>query len=175
MNALGTLFAAIAEAIRSKNGDPASVKYKPTEFPAKISELGSLNIKAASGLLEPKSRVETVAHGLGVTPDIILVLKRYGSGSEAALSMAIGANTAIIQATGGELNNAVYSESGGGAGLAYGIESNKSTLASYGMIRGATETTFTVGGESQGFLLVGDDDPETKDPNYLWYAIGGIC
>ena len=38
-NALKTLFNDIAVAIRNKNGDPETVKYKPMEFPEKISRI----------------------------------------------------------------------------------------------------------------------------------------
>lgn len=38
-NALGKLFGDIASAIKIKRGEPETVKYKPAEFPSKISEI----------------------------------------------------------------------------------------------------------------------------------------
>lgn len=76
-NALGKLFADIADAIRSKTGETG--KMKPMEFPAEILSIagGSSNVRVDMGMVTFTSSdivngVATFEHNLGVMPDYIL-------------------------------------------------------------------------------------------------------
>lgn len=77
-NALGKLFADIADAIRSKTGETG--KMKPMEFPTEILSIagGSSNVRVNMGRVTISNSdivngVATIKHDLGIKPDYILV------------------------------------------------------------------------------------------------------
>ena len=88
-NVLGTLFQDIADAIRTKTGGTDTMA--PANFPAEILAIttgsggdgGSAGaVVAASGTITKPSGLVTVEHGLGVTPDVIVVWVPSGGGNQ---------------------------------------------------------------------------------------------
>ena len=81
-NVLGTLFQDIADAIRSKTGGSGTMK--PAQFPKEISSImtggGQEWVSVAGSISKPDieaNGVQTVAHNLGVVPDIIVVSANF--------------------------------------------------------------------------------------------------
>ena len=81
-NVLGTLFQDIANAIRAKTGGTGTMK--PAEFPAQISSIvagDGIEWLVASGSIARSdveaNGIQTVEHGLGVVPDIIVVTANF--------------------------------------------------------------------------------------------------
>lgn len=185
MSVLGDLFADIAAAIRGKTGETGTMK--PAEFPEKIGEIvtgAPPSIKFASGAIEPTASVETVEHGLGVMPDIVFVCLRSGVVQKTlTLVYAYGVSDAFkALITSSEVaGGAVASKAATVSDVRNTIDSGRSACATYGMIRDATTTTFTVGGEQYNLLDITpedtnpDDDVEPGTVYYDWYAVGGIA
>ena len=167
-NALKTLFADIATAIKRKNGDPDTVKYKPMEFPNKIMGIVSGTAKTwvvDADQIESTNTAMVIEHKLGVVPDMVLVCISDPPSSEGgSLVYAFGLSSAAISATGGQITNSVAGIKAA-LTLNVGIDGNTNASEMYGMIRDATATEFTVGGE-RCTMEVGK--------NYDWYAISGI-
>ena len=118
-NVLGTLFQDIADAIRTKTGSADTMK--PAEFPEEIANIpvggGALSGEwvSAKGSIsrtenEEKGGIVTVAHGLGVVPDII-VLFMSNSGSGAPNKGHTVFAFAISKKLFGDLDSAIYSAS----------------------------------------------------------------
>lgn len=166
VNVLGTLFSDIATAIRNKTGDTATMK--PAEFPAKIDSIvtGAVKTwKVEEGEFTSTATARTIQHNLGVTPDMVIVaISDPPSAGGGAIIFAFGLPNAVISATGGNITNTIV---GASASLTYnkGIDDSNNMMESYGMIRDATTTEFTVGG---------GNCPLENGKQYVWYAISGI-
>ena len=73
-NVLGALFQDIANAIRAKTGSTDTMK--PAEFPAQISSIvagDGIEWISTNGTFTTENASHTVAHELGVVPDIIFI------------------------------------------------------------------------------------------------------
>lgn len=161
-NALKILFQDIADAIRSKTGDSATMN--PTEFPDRIAAIESSKpqeIIRVTGEYTPSTEGSvTVVHDLGVIPDIIMVESSLSTSGY--LHDAFGCADEIAQD--GNCKRAhVYN-----ASQIATIESDSSIFANDatdGHINSVTPSTFTIGGST-----IKNDTNAT----YKWTAIGGL-
>lgn len=170
MSVLSDLFADIAAAIRSKNGEEGTMK--PAQFPGKISALTVANaentgLKFAEGVFTPNATGgNTIEHGMGVIPDVIVIFPGQGgvlaTDTEHILT-SIGFSQAALDATGAL--STVYLPNSSGLGAAYPLTDNTQNMVSMGMPRGATTTTFYAGGGTYTY------SPEVK---YRWVAFGNL-
>ena len=120
------------------------------------------------GSFEATAKSQTVSHGLGVKPDIaILLLANTTSTTKIAVGY-VGYSQAMVDAFGGKTLSTAYivmeqgSTSLGGSAL----DATPDTMATlYGHFRHTTDTSFTVGGSSFG-LDVGK--------RYSYVLIGGL-
>ena len=83
-NALGTLFKDIANAIRGKTGNTATMK--PADFPSAIAGIvtgGAMTGTWISkhGSFTATSEIQTVTHNLGVVPDIVIITAAHAPGA----------------------------------------------------------------------------------------------
>lgn len=161
-NALKILFQDIADAIRSKTGDTATMN--PTEFPDRIAAIESSKpqeIIRVSGEYTPSIEGSiTVVHDLGLIPDIIMVESNLSTSGY--LHDAFGCADEIAQ-DGNCRRVHVYN-----ASQITTIESDSSIYANDttdGHINSVTPSTFTVGGST-----IKNDTNAT----YKWTVIGGL-
>ena len=174
MSALSDLFQNIADAIRTKTGDTATMA--PATFPDHILAIptggsgdGEVNsdIVIATDWTTSSNRgsIRTVTHGLGVVPDIIYICwTALGkTPTSQILFQAVGFSQAFAQAHGIEGQYMVYN---GSNGAFVGVSSEILVDASSNYcIYGATETQFTFGSTNY---------PLDTSQNYRWLAIGGL-
>lgn len=182
-NVLGVLFSDIADAIRGKTGDTATMK--PAEFPEKISGIetgsggGNSNNDVwyvAGGDFKPTTKAWTVNHNIGVIPEIIIVY--IGATPQAnCLLFGVGFNENMM-ASFAEGNSNVPgfvcmlgSSGGTTTSLSFTpIEAdgayNSFSGSDLGVIRNATATKFTVGGGTSSFIHSGLLTGKT----YYWKA-----
>lgn len=190
-NALGNLFADIANSIRDGLGDIG--KMPPSSFPNRIDEivamLGGNNegggtvsggttsngITYKIGTFDATDYSQEVTHGLGVLPDLVAVFRRDKNDSKQLnhLSGAIGCSNAakslFVNGSGmpthsfTDLQDSADNVNDGWIPTNYGIES-ENNLAIYN----ATSTSFVVGGSSttNTKLLIGC--------KYTWVAFAGF-
>lgn len=155
-NVLGTLFGQIADAIRGKTGDTATMK--PAEFPDKIAAIeagggagATGEIKVKTGDFYPSSTVGTFTHGLGVVPDILLITPSFPP-VKGDIAAAIGFRSALNEAMGGgKKGRTTFIISGTMAGhiLTDGMETPQTGSAGdNGALRSVNENTFTIGSAS---------------------------
>lgn len=176
-NLLGTLFSAIASAIRSKTGETGTMK--PAEFAEKIEGMtvGGSSGDAPSGLIYAEGRftantaMQTVTHNLGYIPDIMIIYSLQFPVAK-TIFLAQGFSQAMFDALGEDYCGQVscMGETGGvmSGTPDCGFESDmthNSWLTMIGAIRSMTTETFVIGGTTYG-LNVGS--------GYSWVAIGGI-
>lgn len=179
-NVLGTLFQNIADAIRSKTGDSASMK--PSEFPEKINGItagegggtgtnGTFTL--ASGSFYATDSIMTVEHNLGYVPDILFFVATAPP-AVGMIYFGIGYSKAFYSSLEGHsskgFNVGIISESGGGMtwSAPYSMEEDHADALDRGNIRECNATSFVVGGTI--FKL----NSTTNQNGYTWYAISGI-
>ena len=175
-NVLGTLFQDIADAIRAKTGDTDTMK--PAEFPAEIASIVTGGI--ASGAFKYKSNtfngysgqpaVRNIVHGLGVVPDILIVI--YGNvPSNGTMMSCVAFTSKMLEALGGGwLNRAQIVQGTSGAvgatsNIGADMDQGSGLYATYGGVRNVTATAFDIGSDTQKLPTTG---------TYRWIAIGGI-
>lgn len=178
-NVLGTLFQNIADAIRSKTGDTATMK--PSEFPDKISGIetngggGSTGtggtFTVADGEFEADNSIMTVEHNLGYVPDILFIVAGSAP-AEGNMFFAIGYSKALYSKFDDSIKGFNYGLLSGGGALEWSVrdnmESDQAGKLAQGCIRECSTTSFVVGGTT--FKL---NTTEQKN-RYHWYAISGI-
>ena len=173
MSVLSDLFAAIAAAIREKNGESGTMK--PADFPSKISAIpvgtgGNKDLVFATDQVSVTSTsAMTIEHGLGVVPDIVVVFV-CGFQPNITLSTADGAYTGEIgfssAAIAQGMQRKIYISNGSNVGPTIGVESEDSGLDTIGCVRKANVSTFTLGGSGPWPLKAG--------AYYHWVAIGNV-
>lgn len=191
-NVLGELFSDIAQSIRSGLGGYNGT-MKPVEFAGKIDEIVALlneeiesrpsmdgmastsNLKIVRGNFRPeadRTRI-TIAHGLGVMPDLIMV---YQSGLTAGYDTPeeLASDYPILSAWGIKSTFNTPTRSGlnilgWGFATAYGIDDMPEVERPGGYIYCPDEDTFQVGRQAT-------DGPVGLSANlsYYWIAISGI-
>ena len=181
-NVLGTLFGDIANAIRTKTGDKATMK--PMDFPTKILgiEGGGRNIIVNSGRITPTAdkQIHTIEHGLGVVPDLIIVSIGTAIAEEemanyySTIYGGFAFSSAFLEKIPYDIRGSFgswWSWIGGSFGFVdvgnpEGLDmAESSTNKIYGRIRGANTSTFIVGGTSNHM---------PKDIAYNWSALTGL-
>lgn len=152
-NVLGMLFGEIAEAIRSKTGDTATMK--PAEFPEEIGsiEVGGKTYRFTRNYAKPTKSTElTITHYCGVVPDIVFI---YAAGVPGTgyFQFCIGYSKAMLAAMkGADLGSMSYgvssstSSSSGRDTNGIDADTNDSVYTEYGGVRNATSSQFTIGG-----------------------------
>lgn len=182
-NVLGVLFSDIADAIRGKTGDTATMK--PAEFPEKISgiETGNSGGNSADGVwyvasdsFTPTTKSWTVSHNIGVIPELIVVY--IGATPQAnCLLFGVGFSENMMSAFAEGSSNipgfvCMLGSSGGTTtSMSFTpIEANGAynsfSGSDLGVIRNATATSFTVGGGTSSFINSGLLTGKT----YYWKA-----
>ncbi len=180
-NVLGILFQNIADAIRSKTGDTATMK--PAEFPTAIEgitvgtggDTGSSgsNIKRVSDWLEADDITLvgdscTVTHNLGIRPDLIMVMAGQGSLSANGLLFAYGLSS--------ELKNAIGDTRGNLACLTGSASPINSMLMPFSVdatIDG-TDGTCIMSATTTTFKLFSSLIKPISNMNYFYVVIGGL-
>lgn len=116
---------------------------------------GTKEVTKVDGKIEVTNGIMTVTHELGMVPDIAIVYPTsHTSGNSVVLG--VGFSSAYIeQLGGGKLSFAVGVFSFGGAfTIQYGgIDEANESNAAYGVIRNATDTQFTIGGDTIPMLV----------------------
>lgn len=116
-----------------------------------------------------KNGVVTIEHGLGVVPDIILVVYADISPDSSYLVSATGYSDAMLEAIGGgykcRVNIAVAQGGVMGVGSNVGIEHDAIDEMRGMCIRNATKTTFTIGNGTAPILA---------DKRYQYVCIGKV-
>ena len=183
-NVLGTLFGDIANAIRAKTGDTATMK--PIDFPTKISEIevsssggsgGSVIVN--EGTIKPTAdkQIYTIEHGLGVVPDLIIV-RIYHAISETQMPNyyytiygGFSFSSAFLERIPSDLRSefgAWWVWVGGDVGFMTvtggGLDLTNSEI--WGHIRNGNASTFQVGGSKSAHM------PEGAE--YKWCAVAGL-
>lgn len=128
---------------------------------------GEKSFEIKSGNFRPTANTETISHGCGVLPDIIVVYSNHVP-QAGYLIFSLGFSTALHTALGGGwIAPTITLASSGSIGYKsdLGIETSQPTGALYGSIRNATESLFTIGG-GNGKLKIGE--------LYSWICICGI-
>ena len=184
-NVLSTLFGEIANAIREKTGDTATIA--PANFPAEIgkievgsggsSEMGATWKRYSGFITGHKAGQYTFEHKIGAVPDIFVVAGNaptmFGS-----IVAAVGFSSAMNAVIDDEFKGIAMVNMNTNIGTLsadHGIETTNENAAKYGLPRSMTTTTVTFGGGT----FAGTAFPNscgTLDPNvqYSWFAICGI-
>lgn len=184
-NVLSTLFGDIANAIREKTGDTATIA--PANFPTEIGkiEVGSgssgemgASWKRYSGFVTKHTAgTYTLEHNIGAVPDIFVIAGNaptmYGS-IVAAVGFSSAMNALIVDEFKGiamvNMNTNI-----GTLSFDHGIETTNENAARYGLPRNMTATTVTIGGGTFAASAF-PNSCGTLDPNvqYSWFAVCGI-
>ena len=185
-NQLGLLFGQIAESIRGGLGNIGTMK--PNSFPAKIDDIVALigtgggdpggesgscgALTFASGSFSPSADGErvSVAHGLGVMPDLIIVhlssIHHAETYAEAAESLALVASWGMKSGFPGSAHSGnihtIF-----GITRANGIDNTSEADQANGFIYCPDETCFQVGSTQDTGKLYADNI-------YKWIAISGM-
>lgn len=179
-NVLGVLFGDIADAIRSKTGETATMK--PAEFPEKINgiEVGTGGASSGEvwakkeGSFQPTSAIHTVTHNIGVVPELVIV--HIGATPPVNCQFfSVGFNTAMANSFEENVDHSFAGLIMPDSGFMrlttkQGIETNGDSAfwpgEQTGVIRNATETSFTVGGSGVGVYNTG----LVAGTTYYWIA-----
>lgn len=186
-NQLGLLFGQIAESIRGGLGNIGTMK--PNSFPAKIDDIVALigtgggdpggesgsggALTFASGSFSPSTDGErvTVAHGLGVMPDLVIVqisnFLSFNTYEEAAESQALTAAWGMRSTLGNGQHSGLI-ETICGLSSTYGIDNMPDKEQGYGYIFCPDENTFQVGCNGKEIWQLYSRD------SYKWIAISGM-
>lgn len=158
-NVLGELFRNIAAAIREKTGDTATMK--PADFPEKISniEAGGGGAKIAVGTYEASTSKQTIAHNLGVVPDIVICTPTTTQYTTTAgkYFVSIGISEAFSNAY-PQLPKQITTHYRSGSGFAFWVATATIEETGY-YITSADETSFSL----MSGVVSG-----------VWLAIGGL-
>lgn len=170
MSVLSDLFADIAAAIRSKNGEEGTMK--PAQFPGKISALTVANaentgLKFAEGDFYPDgSGADTITHGMGVVPDVVVIFPSRAfdaNETDEVLLSAVGFSQAAMDASGAK--STTYIPNGSSFATPYPLTDNTENMVVLGLPRGATTELFYVGGGQYSYI------PGCR---YRWIALGNL-
>lgn len=180
VNALTTLFEEIAQAIKDKTGDTATMK--PAEFPEKITGIqtgGGANVKCAFGTFTGTGSMLTVEHNLGVIPDVLFAYKKTKTASTTLLAIdsAFGVSSALATAL--NLPWVQFSTQSKKSGNYYEMGPMDCTVtaggidgtSTYGpgLFSNANQTSFKIG------LSLSINQSECESGvEYKWLAIGGL-
>ena len=156
-NVLGELFGDIANAIREKTGDTATMK--PAEFPDKI---GGIEAGGGGGTLVAKfmrftatANTQTVTHNMGATPIFAMAYPTTGyiTVQDANIIFAAGVSSEIgaLMGTGVDLQYGVYYSSYRGEELQTTPDYPIDTAKGVGVLfSGATDSVIKIGTSSYG-------------------------
>lgn len=124
-------------------------------------------VTKANGIFDVTSGIMTVTHKLGMVPDIAIICPtQHTSGTVFVMSVGFSSNY-IEQLGGGDLSISMGGLQTSGLLITQygGIDGTNESDASYGVIRNATDTEFTVGGSIF---------PLMTDARYVYYLYGGL-
>ena len=185
-NRLGLLFGQIADSIRGGLGDIGTMK--PNSFPAKIDDIVALlgtagesgggssgdrgALTFASGSFSPSQDSErvSIAHGLGVMPDLIIVQlysSLFGNSLEEAAETMPMVSAWGMRSYLGTGNHSGFLYPTWGLGSADGIDNMRESNCTSGFIYCPDENTFQVGSISGAGSLYQENE-------YRWLAISGM-
>lgn len=176
MSALSDLFQEIADAIRTKTGGTAAMT--PASFPDNILgiEVGGSSgdgsgssVVFAQGDVPSGNATYTATHGLGVTPDFMLVFYS-GLGatpSSAVMLMACGFSQAFMDAHGLTYGYyMVYNKSSGAlVGMGHTVALDAESTASSAFLTQANAATVKIGNTTY---------PMDTSKAYHWIALGNL-
>ena len=180
-NVLSTLFGDIANAIREKTGDTATIA--PANFPTEIGKIetgggsgGEMGAtwKRYHGWYTPSSTSKVVLeHNIGVVPDIF-VITTGGASENYVLTTATVFSSAMNEHIEGDKKGMFGILMGTNVALydcKHGMETTNEEAEKWGPPRNATATTITIGGGTILNDCVGNLQGGIQ---YMWFAICGI-